>query len=344
MKTKSLHHIDQLVEIGLLAEATPELHAVAAQFSVSITPAMLALIEPGAADDPIAAQFVPDVRESTLTPDERVDPIGDDKFSPVEGIVHRYPDRVLLKLLQSCPVYCRFCFRREKIGPKQTGESGETLKEKQLSAALDYIRAHPKIWEVILTGGDPLLLSDRRLGEVIGELNAIDHVKIIRIHTRVPVVQPERITPQLIAALRNSKPVYVLLHCNHARELTNAARAACALLVEAGVPMLSQSVLLRGVNVEALRDLMRALVESRVKPHYLHHPDMARGTGHFRMPIAEGQALMRALRGHLSGVCQPVYILDIPGGYGKVPIGPVFASPDGEAWSIEDYLGTSHTY
>jgi lysine 2,3-aminomutase len=181
---------------------------------------------------------------------------------------------------------------------------------------------------------------------VIGELNAIDHVKIIRIHTRVPVVQPERITPQLIAALRNSKPVYVLLHCNHARELTNAARAACALLVEAGVPMLSQSVLLRGVNdsVEALRDLMRALVESRVKPHYLHHPDMARGTGHFRMPIAEGQALMRALRGHLSGVCQPVYILDIPGGYGKVPIGPVFASPDGEAWSIEDYLGTSHTY
>jgi lysine 2,3-aminomutase len=220
------------------------------------------------------------------------------------------------------------------------------LSRDALEGALAYISEHSEIWEVILTGGDPLMLSDRRLAETITRLNDIDHVKVLRIHTRVPVVDPERITPELIAALRGRMPVYVLLHCNHARELTTEARAACARLVDAGVPMLSQSVLLRGVNdtAESLVSLMRALVEARIKPHYLHHCDLARGTGHFRVPIAEGRALLSALRGNISGLCQPTYMLDLPDGFGKVPIGPVLAVETGDGWIVEDFHGHAHAY
>jgi lysine 2,3-aminomutase len=341
MTTRILRHLDALVETGLVSVVTPELEKVAAQFAVAITPPMAALIDPPDANDPIAAQFVPNARELITAPEERGDPIGDAAHSPVPGIVHRYPDRVLLKLLHTCAVYCRFCFRREQVG-----QGDGALNEKQLAVALDYIRAHPDIWEVILSGGDPLTLSVRRLAEIIAALNAIEHVKILRIHTRVPVVAPEQVTPDLIAALRGSKcgpkPVYMLIHCNHSRELTATARAACALLADNGIVLLSQSVLLRGVNdtPEALRDLMRAFVETRIKPHYLHHPDLARGTGHFRLPIERGQELMRALRGHLSGLCQPTYILDIPGGHGKVPVGPIYL----DAGEVADYRGVTHTY
>ena len=190
------------------------------------------------------------------------------------------------------------------------------------------------------------MLSDRRLSEVIASHNAIPHLKIIRVHTRIPVVQPERVTSKLVDALRQGKPVYVVLHCNHAKELTQEARAACARLVEAGIVMLSQSVLLRGVNddAETLRDLMRALVESRVKPHYIHHADLAKGTSHFSLPIEEGQALIKRLRGHISGLCQPTYILDIPGGYGKVPIGPVYTLTNDDGRQVEDYNGGTHRY
>ncbi|MGD0144357.1 MAG: lysine-2,3-aminomutase-like protein [Rhizomicrobium sp.] len=333
--------LTDLVSAGVLSAATPELHAVASQYSVSITPAMLALIDPADTHDPIAAQFVPSIHELSVHPEERIDPIGDDRYTPVEGIVHRYPDRVLLKLLLTCPVYCRFCFRREQVG-----QSGGMLTTEALDRALNYIRMHPEIWEVILTGGDPLMLSNRRLAEAIARLNEIDHVKVLRIHTRVPVVEPARITPELTEALRGRAPVYVLLHCNHARELTANARAACARLVDAGIPMLSQSVLLRGVNdtAESLESLMRALVESRVKPHYLHHCDLAHGTSHFRVPIADGQALLAAVRGNVSGLCQPTYMLDLPGGSGKVPIGPVFALKSDEGWTVEDFRGHLHIY
>ncbi len=337
----SARSLDALAAAGVLPAPGPELRAVAAQFAVSVTPAMLALIDRTAPHDPIAAQFVPQTAEARVRPEELADPIADAPYSPVEGVVHRYPDRALLKLLHACPVYCRFCFRREQVGP-----GGGVLTRAALDRALAYIADRPEIWEVILTGGDPLMLSDRRLGEVVARLNAIGHVKVLRLHTRVPVVDPARITPDLVAALKGRCPVYVLLHCNHARELTPEARAACARLVDAGLPMLSQSVLLRGVNDDpaALADLMRALVETRVKPHYLHHGDLARGTGHFRVPIAAGQALMRSLRGHLSGLCQPSYMLDLPGGAGKVPIGPVFAMADGDGWIIEDYRGHPHAY
>ena len=337
----SARSVQDLRAAGVLSAVTDELRAVAAQFSVSVTPAMLELIDPDAGDDPIAAQFVPSAQELFVHPDELADPIGDHVHSPVEGIVHRYPDRVLLKLLHTCPVYCRFCFRREQVGKAQGMLSAENVAQ-----ALAYIREHSGIWEVILSGGDPLMLSDRRLAEIVAQLNAIEHVKVLRLHTRVPVVDPARITPELVQALRGRLPVYVLLHCNHARELTGKARAACARLVDAGFPMLSQSVLLRGVNDtrENLESLMRALVESRVKPHYLHHVDLAKGTSHFRVPIAEGQALLRAMRGKVSGLCQPTYMLDLPGGYGKVPLTPQFAVEDGEGWVVEDGHGGVHCY
>ena len=218
----------------------------------------------------------------------------------------------------------------------------------QLDAALAYIAGHPEIWEVILTGGDPLVLSPRRLGAAMRRIAAIDHVKVIRLHTRVPVVAPERITPSLVRALKShGKTTYVALHANHPRELTAAARAACARIVDAGIPMVSQSVLLRGVNddAETLSRLMRAFVEARVKPYYLHHADLAPGTSHFRTTIEDGQALMRALRGRLSGLAQPTYVLDIPGGLGKVPVGHTYVDMCGEAAAVvEDINGVRHAY
>ena len=335
-----LRSIEQLQAAGLVAASRAgALEPVAARYAVAITPAMAALIDPDDPDDPIARQFIPDPAELVTLPQERTDPIGDDAFSPVEGIVHRYPDRVLLKLVHTCPVYCRFCFRREMVGPK--GRPGLTAGQR--NAAYDYIRAHPQIWEVILTGGDPLVLPPSRLRQAVGTLAAIDHVKIVRIHTRVPAVVPERITADMIDAIKaQGNATYVVLHANHPRELTAAARDACGRIVDAGIPMLSQSVLLRGVNddPDVLAELMRAFVACRIKPYYLHHADLAPGTGHLRTSIEAGQELMRQMRGRVSGLCQPAYVLDIPGGAGKVPIGPDMIEPGG----VRDSAGRLHPY
>jgi len=337
---KSLLTPSELADANLVGrDRLAALDAVAARYAVAITPAIGDLIDPADPNDPIARQFVPDARELDLRPEERGDPIGDRAHSPVEGVVHRYPDRVLLKLVNACAVYCRFCFRREMVGPGRGGLSRAALR-----AAFDYIRAHPQIWEVILTGGDPLVLSPRRLTDVVTRLAGIGHVKVIRVHTRVPVAAPERVSAAMVRALRSDKATFVVLHANHPRELTGEARAACARLVDAGVPMLSQSVLLRGVNddTETLGALMRALVECRIKPYYLHHGDLAPGTAHLRTTIAAGQDLMRALHGRYSGLCQPGYVLDIPGGFGKSPIGPNYFSADGAV--VEDFRGRRHAY
>jgi len=341
---KTLRTASELVAYSLSKpEFEAELANVAERYAVALTPALAALIDRADPADPIARQFIPDLAELTTTPEERADPIGDDAHSPVAGVVHRYPDRVLLKLVNVCAVYCRFCFRREMVGPGK-----QALTPAQLDGALAYIRANPQIWEVILTGGDPLVLSARRLGEVMRRIAAIDHVKVIRAHTRVPVAAPERITRALVRALKVSgKATYVALHANHPRELTDAVRAACARIVDAGIPMVSQSVLLRGVNddAETLSALMRAFVEARIKPYYLHHADLAPGTSHFRTTIEEGQALMRALRGRLSGLAQPTYVLDIPGGYGKVPVGPGYVDMCAEAGAVvEDINGVRRDY
>ncbi|MEK1865035.1 MAG: lysine-2,3-aminomutase-like protein, partial [Rhizobium leguminosarum] len=298
---KPIKSVDDLVKAGLVASADrASLEEVAARYAIALTPAISKFIDRTDPDDPIARQFVPDAAELTVAREERADPIGDHAHSPVEGIVHRYPDRVLLKAVHVCPVYCRFCFRREMVGPQGLG----TLDAAAMQAAFDYIRGHEEIWEVILTGGDPLVLSPRRLHEIMETLAGIAHVKIVRFHTRVPVVDPEKIDAALIDALRASgKTVYVALHANHVRELTPEARAACARLADAGIAMVSQSVLLKGVNDDpaVLAELMKAFVEIRVKPYYLHHPDLAPGTGHFRVTIEEGQEIVAALRGRISG-------------------------------------------
>ena len=338
-RQKAITDIASLIEAGLAApDQAKVLGTVVQDFRLRLTPEMRGA---AAMSDGVARQFVPSAAELTQRPEDLPDPIGDDAHSPVKGLTHRYPDRVILHVTKTCEVYCRFCFRRETVG--ETGH----LPESELAAALDYIAATPAIWEVVLTGGDPLVLSPRRLGAILARLSEMPHVGIVRFHTRVPVVAPERITEDLLAALNTRLVPWMVVHTNHADELTPAARAALSRLAGAGVPLLSQSVLLRGVNdsAEVLEALFRALVALRVKPYYLHHCDLARGAGHFRTTIAEGQALMAALRGRLSGTCLPTYVLDLPGGHGKVPIGPDYLTPMGEgAWSVRDWQGAIHRY
>ncbi len=341
-----LRSVDALVDAGLVPpERQDALQAVAARYAVSVTPAMAGLIDRDDPRDPIALQFVPDAAELVTLPQELADPIGDEAHAPVEGVVHRYPDRALLKLVHACPVYCRFCFRREMVGP-----GGDALTGARLDAALAYLASRPEIWEVIVTGGDPLILSARRVREVARRLAAIPHIKVVRWHSRVPVVDPARVTADYARALHvPGKASYIAIHANHPCEFTQEARRAIAALADAGHVLLSQSVLLKGINadVATLSELMRAFVENRIKPYYLHHPDLAPGTSHFRLTLEEGQALVKSLRGHLSGLCQPTYILDIPGGAGKIPVGPSFLSgcetPGAEA-AAEDRHGTRHAY
>jgi lysine 2,3-aminomutase len=343
--SRTLKTPEDLERAGLLSQARrAEAAAVAARYAIALTPAVTRLIDAGDPADPIGRQYLPDPRELIHDPAEETDPIGDDLKSPLNGLVHRYRDRVLIKLVAVCAVYCRFCFRRETIGP-----GGRSLSEADFAAALAYIGARPEIWEAVLTGGDPLVLSARRLAATTRALAALPHLKVLRWHSRLPVVAPERVTKAMARALTSGhdKAVYVALHANHPRELTPEARAACRRLREAGVTLVSQSVLLRGVNDDAdtLEALMRAFVEARVKPYYLHHGDLAPGTAHFRVAIAHGQALMRELRRRLSGIALPTYVLDSPGAHGKTPIGPgyIVAQEEG-VWRILDASGDSRLY
>ena len=326
---------------GLLREglARPEdreiLDRVALDFRIRISPEMLDAMTPA-----IAAQFVPDARELTIRPEELADPIGD-RTHAKGALTHRYPDRVILHATQTCEVYCRFCFRRETVG--DTG----TLAEAEFAKALAYLTANPQIREVIFTGGDPLTLSPRRLQDWLTRLSALPNLDVIRFHTRIPVVAPEKITDELLDAFDLPQAVFLVIHTNHASELTPAGLAALCRLNRAGVALLSQTVLLKGVNADAdtLETLFRALIRARVKPYYLHHCDLAKGTSHFRTTIAEGQTIMAALRARLSGIAQPTYVLDIPGGHGKVPIGPTYLEPLAPGhWQVTDPNGGIHDY
>jgi len=341
---RALRNADDLAAAGLVpAEALEPLRPVLARYALSVTPDMAELIDPTDPTDPIARQFLPTAEELSVAPEERADPIGDGAHEKVTGLIHRYPDRVLLKPLHVCPVYCRFCFRREQVGPDGLG----TLTDGEFEAAFAYIAANPAIWEVVLTGGDPLALSPRRLGTIARRLGEIPHVKVLRIHTRVPVVKPDLVGADLIESLRLFRgAVFVALHANHPREFSTAAEAACARLVEAGIPMVSQSVLLKGVNDDAatLEALMRRFVENRIKPYYLHHGDLAPGTSHLRTGLSDGRALMAELRGRLSGLAQPTYVLDIPGGYGKVPVGPDYLRQTPGGTEVIDPSGRLHSY
>jgi lysine 2,3-aminomutase len=325
-----------LIDAGLIDPSDQAaVEAVAARYAIALTPAMRALIE--APNDPIARQFVPSPEELITSVFEDPDPIGDDKFSPVKGVVHRYADRALLKPLLICPVYCRFCFRREHVGP-----DGGVLTERELDDAFAWFASHSDIREVILTGGDPLMLSPRRLGLIVARLSEIPHIETIRIHTRVPTTDPDRVDAALIDALATDRSLWTVLHANHAREFTADAHAVLGQLRKAGIPLLGQSVLLRGVNdsAEALEALFRAMIAVGVKPYYLHQLDQAPGTARFHVPIAEGRRLLASLRGKVTGLAWPTYVLDIPGGHGKVPIGPDYLEPDG---SVRDPAGERRT-
>ncbi len=331
-----------LIAAGLVPEeARPGLEAVAERYAMAVTPAVRHLMDPADPADPIARQYIPDPAELLTTPRELADPTADAPFTPVKGVVHRYPDRALLKPLLACPVYCRFCFRREFVGP-----DGGLLTEAELEAALTWFARTPQVREAILTGGDPLMLSPRRLARIIGALSALPHIEIIRLHSRVPVADPARITPALAQALESDKAVFLCVHANHAREFSPEARVALRRLAAAGVPLLGQSVLLRGVNdsAEALEALFRAMLAARVKPYYLHQLDRAPGTARFEVPIAEGRALLRALRGRVTGLAWPTYVLDVPGGGGKAPLGPEFAQETAEGWEVAAPLGGSHRH
>lgn len=313
---RTLRQPQALVQAGLLAPGDrAAAEEVAARYAIAIPPALAALITHK--HDPIGLQFLPDPAELVTAPHESADPIADEALSPLPGIVHRYPDRVLLKPLLACPVYCRFCFRREQVGP-----DGGLLSEAELDAACGYIAARPAIREVILTGGDPLILSPRRLGEILRRLQAIPHLETLRIHTRAPIADPALVTPALLEALDIETPLYIALHANHARELTPSFAQAARQLTRRGIPLLGQTVLLANVNDDeaSLAALFRAMLRNRIKPYYLHQLDPAPGTARFFVPPERGREILANLRGQISGTALPTYIHDRPGGLGKVPL------------------------
>ena len=316
-----LTNADELAAaVALSPDERAGLAASAELFRVGITPYYASLMDPVHASCPIRMQAIPRAIEADIRPEELRDPLGEDSHNPAPSVVHKYPDRVLFLVVDRCGIYCRHCNRRRLVG----GDEPPTTAE--LEAGLDYIAKTPRIRDVLLSGGDPLLLSTRRLGHLLGRLRAIPHVETIRIGTRLPVVCPMRIDDELCAMLRRHHPLFINTHFNHAKELTPEARAACERLVDAGVPVGNQTVLLRGINssVPALRALMRGLLRSRVRPYYLFQGDTVLGTDHLRTPVETAQELYKGLRGWMNGMAVPMLVLDAPGGGGKVPIVPSY--------------------
>jgi lysine 2,3-aminomutase len=332
--------LGSITEPAELAEWFPvqtgSLLEVATRYPLRITPHYLSLMEePG---DAIWRQCVPDLAE--LADEQAADPLDEERLSPVPGLIHRYPDRVVLLVSSVCAVYCRFCMRKRGVGC--TG--GITVAN--LDDACAYIAANPAIRDVILSGGDPLLLDDEQLGTVLFRLRRIPHVAIIRIGTRAPVTLPERVTSRLCRMLKRFHPIYVNTHFNHPREVAPAAARACARLADAGIPLGNQSVLLKGVNddPQIMRSLMERLLAIRVRPYYIHQMDLVRGTRHFRTPVATGLAVMAALRGHISGLATPYYVIDLPGGKGKVPVLPDCCWREGDCLILRNYRGEEVLY
>ncbi len=310
-----------------------------------MNPDLLALIQSlnGTEKEAIKRQYITDKKELNILPDEDSDPIGDEAHSPMDGIVHRYNDRVLFKVSNVCDVYCRYCFRRYMIGA-----GSKHLSDEDFDRAIEYIKSQKQVWEVILSGGDPLILSPRRLRKIFDALEEIDHVKVIRIHTRIPVSNPLKITDTQLSVLNvSAKVIYVILHVNHAAEITDNVRSVIFAFRQNNCSILSQSVLLKGVNDNAkiLEDLFKKLISVHVKPYYLHHLDRAKGTSHFRVSIKRGQQIMKELQGRISGICLPKYMLDIPHGHGKIPIdGGYIKALDNAEYCVEDYQGCKHSY
>lgn len=309
---------------------------------MAITPYYLSLIDPDNPECPIRKQAIPTKNEMYRSPADLLDPLHEDEDSPVPGLTHRYPDRVLLLITDQCSMYCRHCTRRRFAGQKDHEATGERIQ-----AAIDYIARTPQVRDVLLSGGDPLTMSDSKLESIIKRLREIPHVEIIRIGTRVPVVCPQRITPELMQMLRKYHPIWINTHFNHPNEITETSSAACEMMADAGFPLGNQSVLLRGVNdcVHTMKDLVRKLVMIRVRPYYIYQCDLSMGLEHFRTPVSKGIEIIEGLRGHTSGYAVPTFVVDAPGGGGKIPVMPTYLiSQSPGRVVLRNYEGVITTY
>ena len=307
-----------------------------------ITPYYLSLINLEDPYDPVRRQAVPTALELHTCPADLTDPLHEDTDSPVKGLTHRYPDRVLMLVTDQCSMYCRHCTRR-----RFAGQQDKALPMNQIDKCIEYIREHEAVRDVLLSGGDPLVLSDENLESIISRIRAIKHVEIIRIGSRTPVVLPQRITPELCSMLRKYHPIWLNTHFNHPNEITEESSRACAMLADAGIPLGNQSVLLAGVNdcVYVMRELVHKLVAIRVRPYYLYQCDLSMGLEHFRTPVAKGIEIIEGLRGHTSGFCVPTFVVDAPGGGGKIPVMPDYLiSQTTKKVVLRNYEGVITTY
>lgn len=309
------------------------------KYPMRINPYFLSVIQ--SAGLPLWRQAVPDVAELSADPMLSPDPLAEAPQSPVPHLIHRYPDRVVFMISNQCAMYCRHCMRKRRVGRNQR------ITRHSVMRGLDYIRQHDAIKEVILSGGDPLLISDEWLAEILTQLKHIGHVDVVRIHSRAPCTLPQRVTPGLVSLLAEYAPLYLNVQFNHPAELTPKAAAACQRLADAGIPLGSQTVLLKGVNddAETMMQLMRMLLKNRIRPYYLHHADPVAGTRHFRTSIATGLHVMRELRGRISGMGVPQYMIDLPGGGGKIPLLPDYIVAGGQAkLRVKNYSGEVFEY
>ncbi|MBQ4425302.1 MAG: lysine 2,3-aminomutase [Lachnospiraceae bacterium] len=312
--------VEELKEhIEITAEEEEGIRQCLGRLRMAITPYYLSLIDLSDPHDPIRRQAIPTAAELYQSPADLLDPLHEDTDSPVKGLTHRYPDRVLLLVTDQCSMYCRHCTRR-----RFAGQTDQAVPLEQIDGCIEYIRNHPEVRDVLISGGDPLVMSDDRLEYVISRVREIPHVEIVRIGSRTPVVMPQRITPELCAMLKKYHPIWLNTHFNHPKEITPESAAACARLADAGIPLGNQSVLLAGVNdcVYTMKKLVQELVKIRVRPYYIYQCDLSMGLEHFRTPVGKGIEIIEALRGHTSGFCVPTFVVDAPGGGGKTPVMP----------------------
>jgi len=328
--------------IKLTSDEEEGIKKASGRLSLAITPYWVTLLDPEDPNCPLRRQAVPVLAESVVAPHEMIDPCAEDRDSPVPYLVHRYPDRVLLLATEHCALYCRHCTRRRLVGEHQENHTAG-----RFDRAIEYIRSNRKVRDVLISGGDPFVLADEEVEDIIQKIRSISHVEFLRIGTRVPVTLPQRITDKLVTMLKKYSPIWVSIHFNHPREITKRCKIACDMLSDAGIPLGSQTVLLKGINDRPyiMKRLMHELLQIRVRPYYIYQCDPVRGTQHFRTPVASGINIIEKLRGHTSGYAVPVYVIDGPGGGGKIPVGPNYILSQAKGkYVLRNYKGKIYTY
>ncbi|MCM8780433.1 MAG: lysine 2,3-aminomutase [Candidatus Omnitrophica bacterium] len=342
------HRICTKDELAQVIKLTPDeeegIRKAKGRLSLAITPYWVSLMDPEDPDCPLRRQAVPVSAESVISPHEMVDPCAEDRDSPAPHLVHRYPDRVLLLATEQCAMYCRHCTRRRLVGDREVHSNGDVSR---FDAAVEYIKSNRKIRDVLISGGDPFVLEDNEIDAILERIRSIPHVEFLRIGTRVPVTLPQRVTEELIKVLKKYSPIWVSIHFNHPKEITKRCKMACDMLADAGIPLGSQTVLLRGINDRPyiMKKLMHELLKIRVRPYYIYQCDLVRGTQHFRTPVAVGINIMEKLRGHTTGYAVPTYVVDAPGGGGKIPVGPNYILSQAKGkYVLRNYRGKIYTY